>query len=146
MTDMFNTHFSINKIVFVNSASHGYSELDLNEHLAMIGNNNLGKTASLSATKLILYPEVNFKNCENKFNFISKSGKCFGKEESYEYYFPDKNSYLIMEVSNHVGEFCIVLYKAGNYEYHRMFIPVPYSAIQDIFWNAEALDFQKNSV
>lgn len=35
---MFDHHYSMKRIVLVNSASHGYSEIMLDEHLAMFGN------------------------------------------------------------------------------------------------------------
>lgn len=89
----FDYSYVLKQIVFVNSASHAYTELALDQHLAMFGDNNLGKTASLSATKLLLYPETNFNKCESKFNFVSKSGRKFKRDESYEYYFPTANSF-----------------------------------------------------
>lgn len=123
------------RIVLVNSASHGYSEIMLDEHLAMFGNNNRGKTASLAATKLLLYPESNFSDCEKKFKFTSKS-RLFKKEESYEYYFPQANSYLILEVENPAGIFCMILYRIGHYQYHRLFIPKSYEELRPHFWNS----------
>lgn len=132
---MFDHHYSMKRIVLVNSASHGYSEIMLDEHLAMFGNNNRGKTASLAATKLLLYPESDFADCEKKFKFTSKS-RLFKKEESYEYYFPQANSYLILEVENPAGIFCMILYRIGNYQYHRLFIPKSYEELRPHFWNS----------
>lgn len=73
LNDDFRLNYSLNKIVLVNSASHAYSEIPIDEPLVLLGKNNRGKTSSLAATKLILYPEVNFNNCESKFNFTNKA-------------------------------------------------------------------------
>ncbi|WP_336152403.1 hypothetical protein, partial [Acinetobacter sp. 99] len=66
--------FILKRLVFINSAKHAYSELLLDQHLAMFGRNNNGKTASLAATKLLLFPENNFKHCYSKFGFEGKDG------------------------------------------------------------------------
>ena len=58
MTDMLadeTLNYILKRIVFVNSANHAYSEIRLDNHLALFGANNAGKTASLAATKLMLY-------------------------------------------------------------------------------------------
>jgi len=142
--EQFDYSYVLKQIVFVNSASHAYTELALDQHLAMFGDNNLGKTASLSATKLLLYPETNFNKCESKFNFVSKSGRKFKRDESYEYYFPTANSFLIMEGKNPSGEFCMILYRAGNYEYNRVLLPVPFDDIRHLFWDSENNYFTPN--
>ncbi len=59
--------YSLKRLIFVNSANHGFSELVLDQHLAMYGRNNGGKTASLASTKLVLFPETNFSDCKSKF-------------------------------------------------------------------------------
>lgn len=135
LNETFEIHYSLKTLIFINSASHAYSEIALDNHLAMFGKNNLGKTASLSATKLLLYPETNFNNCETKFNFVSKSGKKFKKQESYDYYFPTPQSFLMMEAQNPLGSFCMILYKTNNYQYHRVLLPVSYDVIRPYFWD-----------
>ncbi|MBM3006655.1 hypothetical protein, partial [Escherichia coli] len=85
--------YILKRMGYVNYANHGYSEILLDEHLAMFADNNAGKTASLAGTKLLLYPEVNFNQCESKFKFEGKSG-LFSKEDSYEFYFPDARSFV----------------------------------------------------
>lgn len=137
LSEEFGFNYILKRLVFVNSASHGYSEIMLDEHLAMFGNNNRGKTASLAATKLLLYPEDNFKKCESKFNFTSKSGRQYDRDESYDYYFPRDCSFLIMEIINPSGHFCMVLYRAGEFKYHRFFIPKAYEDIRYLFWDSE---------
>lgn len=134
-------NYVLKRLVFVNSASHGYSEILLDEHLAMFGNNNRGKTASLAAIKLLLYPEDNFNHCERKFNFTSKSGKQYDKFESYDYYFPLANSFLLLEVQNPIGTFCMVLYRASDFKYHRIFIPKNYDDLRHLFWDSETKNF-----
>lgn len=129
-------NFELKRIVFVNSASHGYSEIMLDNHLALFGSNNAGKTASLAATKLMLYPETDFNGCYKKFKFEGKSGQ-YSKEDSYQFYFPSNKSFMAMEIENDIGTSCVVLYKAGKYQYHRVFLPMPYEQLRPLFWNDE---------
>lgn len=143
MTDLFadgTLNFLLKRIVFVNSASHGYSEIMLDDHLALFGANNIGKTASLAGTKLMLYPETDFIHCDKKFKFAGKSGN-YSKEDSYEFYFPSERSFMAMEIENDIGTSCVVLYRAGNYRYYRVFLPLPYEQVRPLFWNEEADDF-----
>ena len=53
----FSEHYSLRKIIYVNSATHGYSEFSIDRHMALFGQNNRGKTASLAGLKLALFPE-----------------------------------------------------------------------------------------
>jgi len=135
--------YLLNRLVYVNSANHAYSELMLNTHMAMFGNNNVGKTASLAGMKLLLFPEVDFYRCESKFKFKGKEG-VYSMEESYDFYFPDARSFIILEVNNPEGTFCMVLYKSNNYGYGRFFIPVPYDQMRAIFWDTETAQFADN--
>lgn len=132
--------YTLKRLVYVNSANHGYSELLLDHHLAMFGRNNVGKTASLAGTKLLLFPETNFRKCEEKFGFKGKDG-AYSMEESYDFYFPDARSFLILEEENPEGTFCMVLYRMNNYAYGRYFIPLPYAEIRHLFWDTQAEDF-----
>ncbi|MGL6393910.1 hypothetical protein ACSZMV_07995 [Aeromonas veronii] len=135
--------YILKRMVYVNSANHGYSEILLDEHLAMFADNNAGKTASLAGTKLLLYPEVNFNQCESKFKFEGKSG-LFSKEDSYEFYFPDARSFVALEVQNPEGKFVMVLYKMNNYQYGRFFVPVAYEVMRPLFWNEAANTFAED--
>lgn len=137
LNDDFRLNYSLNKIVLVNSASHAYSEIPIDEPLVLLGKNNRGKTSSLAATKLILYPEVNFNNCESKFNFTNKANDPYSKEESYKHYFPISESFIAVEVKNHAGLFTMLLYRVGDYKYHRLFFPVPYEEIKPFIWNEQ---------
>jgi len=135
--------YILRRMVYVNSAGHGYSEILLDDHLAMFGENNVGKTASLAGTKLLLYPESNLRNCESKFRFEGKEG-AFTMEESYQFYFPDPKSFIILEVQNPEGMFCMVLYKNNNYTYSRLFIPLAYGDLRHLFWSKDNEDFNEN--
>ncbi|RLL38323.1 hypothetical protein D9K79_16300 [Acinetobacter cumulans] len=141
--------FTLKRLVFVNAAKHAYSELLLDQHLAMFGRNNNGKTASLAATKLLLFPEVNFKHCFQKFGFEGKDGQ-YDTEQSFRFYFPTLKSYIALEVENPSGTFTMVLFRAPsseksqNYAYHRAFIPLPYQEVRHLFWNEFEQDFAEN--
>lgn len=146
MTDLFadgTLNFLLKRIVFVNSASHGYSEIMLDDHLALFGANNIGKTASLAGTKLMLYPETDFSHCDKKFKFAGKSGS-YSKEDSYEFYFPSDRSFMAMEIENDIGVSCVVLYRAGNYRYYRVFLPLPYEQVRPLFWDMDSDDFAED--
>lgn len=141
--------FTLKRLVFVNSAKHAYSELMLDQHLAMFGRNNNGKTASLAATKLLLFPEVNFRHCFQKFGFEGKDGP-YDAEQSFRFYFPTIKSYIALEVENPSGTFTMVLFRAASseknqhYAYHRAFIPLPYQKVRHLFWNESEQDFSEN--
>lgn len=132
--------YILKRLVYVNSAHHGYSEILLDEHLAMFGQNNVGKTASLAGTKLLLFPEVNFSDCDTKFRFMGNGG-IYSQEDSYEFYFPEAISFIVLEVQNPEGTFCMILFKTFGYTYGRMFVPVSYEELRPVFWNAENGDF-----
>lgn len=133
-------HYKLKRLVYVNSANHAYSEIMLDSNIAMFGDNNVGKTASLAGMKLLLYPEVDFYRCENKFSFKGKNG-LFSMEESYSFYFPDARSFIVLEVENPEGTFCMVLHKRKDFGYGRFFIPVAYEALRELFWVREHAKF-----
>jgi len=132
--------YILKRMVYVNSAGHGYSEILLDKHLAMFGENNMGKTASLAGTKLLLYPESNMRKCDKKFQFEGSEG-LFSMEESYDFYFPNSKSFIVLEVENPEGVFCMVLHKKSNYEYGRLFIPLDYDDLRPLFWSEESESF-----
>lgn len=66
--------FVMKKLVFINSAFHCFTEIDIGSHIAVFGGNNKGKTSILNALKLFLLPETNFKDCKTKFAFRGKDG------------------------------------------------------------------------
>ena len=102
--------FKLKRLVFVNSANHAYSEIMLDKPMVLFGSNNAGKTASLAATKLLLFPENNFQRCEHKFKFEGKNGNYYSAEESYSFYFPIAKSFLALEVESNNKTFCMVLF------------------------------------
>lgn len=136
-------HYQLNRLVYVNSANHAYSEIMLNSNIALFGDNNVGKTASLAGMKLLLYPEVDFYGCETKFNFKGKNG-LFSMEESYSFYFPDVHSFIVLEVNNPEGTFCMVLYKRNDFAYGRIFIPVDFVKLRAQFWDENNATFSEN--
>lgn len=130
--------YILKRIVYVNSATHGYSEFEIDNHMAIFGDNNQGKTASLAGLKLALFPETSFTHCRRKFKFSGKDGD-YSKEDSYAFYFPSYQSYIILEVENPDGDFCMVLYKAkGEWGYGRYFVPLAYEKIRSLFWDVKA--------
>ena len=134
------SEYILSRMVYINSAGHAYSEISIASNIAMFGDNNKGKTATLAGTKLLLFPETDFYNCERKFKFEGKKG-LYSAEESYDFYFPDPRSFIILEVENPRGRFCMVLYKMSNYGYGRFFIPVEYEELKSLFWDTENNSF-----
>ncbi|CAM3637808.1 hypothetical protein [Parendozoicomonas haliclonae] len=127
--------YEVLRLIMVNSGSSAYVELPLDQTAALLGSNNQGKTSGLHTLKLFLLPEVNFRNCENKFGFASKDREYTGLE-SYRYYFPSASSFIILEASNPRGEFCIVLYQSNQeLGYNRLAVPRPYEHIKHLFWD-----------
>jgi len=136
--------FKITQLTLVNSAKQAWGEIDISNHLAIFGKNNAGKTSLVSALKLALYPENSFTSCESKFNFTHKSGK-FTKEQSYDFYFPSYESYIILEVENPNGTFCMVLFKnSGQWQYGRYFVPATYKTVSKLFWDYENSRFNED--
>lgn len=139
--------FILKRLVLINSGGHAYSEIMLDSHMALFGHNNVGKTASLAATKILLFPETNFRNCKNTFRFQGKLGVYDGSA-SYKFYFPTEVSFLALEVENPRGTFCMVAYKPNaksavdRYDYNRVFIEGAYDSLKPVFWDMEQGDFQ----
>ncbi|WP_290537987.1 hypothetical protein [Alcanivorax sp.] len=131
--------YQILRLVMVNSGSAAYINLPLGTSSAIFSPNNQGKTSGLSALKLFLLPEVNMKRCESKFGFAS-NGEVYSGQQSFDYYFPSSTSFLVLEASNPGGEFCIVLYQTPNEKlgYSRIAVPMPYEAIEHIFWDVNS--------
>jgi len=134
--ELLSEDYTLKRLAYINSANNAYSEIMLDSHIAMFGDNNAGKTASLAGTKLLLFPETDFYNCKEKFRFKGKTG-LFSMEQSYDFYFPDPRSFIVLEVVNPEGTFCMVLHKKTNYGYGRSFVPVEYDQLRQVFWNKE---------
>lgn len=138
--DTFDT-FRFKQLIFVNSAAYAYTQIRIDQHTALFGENNLGKTSMLNALKLFLLPEVNFRKCASKFNFRGTSGKVYDGLASFRYYFPEDRTFIILEAENPHNDFCIVLHRGSatdQLEYARMVVPRPYADIQHLFWDLDA--------
>lgn len=131
--------FSIRQLVFVNSAAYAYTQIRVDQHTALLGANNLGKTSMLNALKLFMLPEENFRDGERKFSFKSVAGNSYSGPDSYAYYFPDDHSFIVLEAENVHGTFCIVLHRGGKeFSYGRMTVPSYYEQIKHLFWNFDS--------
>lgn len=131
--------YAIRQLIFVNSAAYAYTEIRVDQHTALFGRNNLGKTSMLNALKLFLLPEENFKMCDRKFGFRSKTGDSYSTQESFNYYFPDQNSFILLEAENLYGPFCILLHQGRkDFSYARIVVPCAYEKIRHLFWDFAA--------
>lgn len=129
--------FVMKKLVFINSAFHCFTEIDIGSHIAVFGGNNKGKTSILNALKLFLLPETNFKDCKTKFAFRGKDGYYTGAQ-CHGHYFTDDRSFIVLEAENPRGVFCQVLYRSKNeWGYGRMLLPHAFDAIRDLFWRTD---------
>ena len=54
----FASEYQIHELIFINSGSNYYVRLRVDQHAALISDNNSGKTSSLSALKLFLLPDM----------------------------------------------------------------------------------------
>lgn len=129
-------HYSVKKLIAINSISYCYVELPIDRHCALFGRNNLGKTSLLNALKLHLFPEISFNDCKSKFAFKSSKGELYSGEDSYSYYFPSDSSFLILEAENIHGPFCLILFKSNSsFGYQRLALPCTYDNIREQFWD-----------
>lgn len=132
--------FRFKQLVFVNSAAYAYTQIRIDQHTALFGENNLGKTSMLNALKLFLLPEVNFRNCGSKFNFRGTNGNLYDGMASFRYYFPEDRAFIILEAENPHGDFCIVLHRGGatdRMEYSRLVVPCSYARLEPLFWSVD---------
>jgi hypothetical protein len=136
--------YALKTLIVVNSIKYCYIELAINQHCALFGDNNKGKTSLLNVLKLHLFPENSFSDCKTKFSFKSAKGKLYSDEGSYNYYFPESSSFLILEAENEHGQFCIILSQSKrSLGYQRLVLPCSYEEIRHQFWNIE--DVQTNN-
>jgi hypothetical protein len=127
--------FWINKLVFIGSASSANVVIPMSVAGLLMGRNNVGKTSSISALKLFVLPEVNFKNCKEKFGFKS-NGEFHDAADSSSYYFPSDRSFIICEAQNHKGTFCTILHRSNEeWGYARIMVSASYENIQHLFWD-----------
>ena len=90
----------LNRVIFINSASVKYSEIELSGNVHLIGNQGAGKSTLLRA---ILF----FYNADKTHLGISREHKNFDT-----FYFPKQNSYIIYEVVKENITYLIVAFKA----------------------------------
>lgn len=100
---------SLNKIIFINSASFKYAEVNIDGNVHFIGTQGVGKSALLRA---ILF----FYNTDKIKLGIPKEKKSFD-----EYYFPFQNSYIIYEVMKESGAFSVLAFKSQGRVAFRFF-------------------------
>lgn len=136
--------YSVNKLVCINSAHHGYSEIPLDHHMVLYGGNNKGKTVTLNMMKLILFPDTSFKGCRTKFAFQSKDGSYYDTAISHSYYFPSDKSYIILEGENPEGIYCMILYRMKEWGYGRIFVAATYDEIRSLWWDEEQRQLAEN--
>jgi hypothetical protein len=135
---MFHEAFKMKQIVLINSGAYCYTKVRIDQHTALLGDNNKGKTSMLNALKFFLLPEENLHDCERKFGFKSTKGH-YGRDATFGFYFPERNSFMVLEAENPHGAFCIILNMGTKqYSYERTAVPVPYSEIEHLFWNHES--------
>ena len=92
----------LNKIIFINSASVQYSEIELDGNVHLIGTQGVGKSTLLRA---ILF----FYNGNKTKLGIPREKKSFD-----DYYFEYQNSYIIYEVIKDDIPFCVLAYKVNG--------------------------------
>ena len=99
----------LNKVVFINSATIKYAEVNLDGNVHLIGTQGVGKSTLLRS---ILF----FYNADTQ-----KLGIAREKKNYAEYYFPYANSYVVYEVNTEAGPFCIISFKSQGRVSFRFF-------------------------
>ena len=107
----------LNKIIFINSATIPYAEIQLDGNIHFIGTQGVGKSTILRA---ILY----FYNADSRKLGIPKGPtiKSFA-----DWYLPYANSYIIFEVVRETGVYCVLAFKSQNRICYR-FIDTSYNS------------------
>lgn len=99
----------LNKIIFINSASVKYAEIQLDGNVHFIGTQGVGKSTLLRA---ILF----FYNADKTKLGIPREKKRFD-----EYYFEYQNSYIIYEIVKDGIAFCVLAFKTNGRVAFRFF-------------------------
>lgn len=123
--------FSLNKVAYHNSCNSNMVSLDLTKNTHISGSNAVGKTAKLNGVQIGYLPFMNFKDLKKKYDF----GQHQNPEESYKFYFPENDSYIIYEFENEFGKFCQIVYR-GKEELstEKAFVPLSLDDIYQWFW------------
>lgn len=130
--------YRLEKIAFHNSANMNFCCFDLTKNTHLQGSNGSGKSSILNTVQIGYLPYTSFDNIDKNYTF--KSSKKFTKDETYNYYFPENNSYLIYEFRNPHGIFCQIIAKDGQQQFRRMFVSATYEEILPWFWTFENED------
>lgn len=88
----------LSKVVFINSAHVPYAEIKLDGNVHFVGTQGVGKSTLLRA---ILF----FYNADKAHLGISKEQKSFD-----EFYLPNKDSYVIYEITREQGKFFVLTF------------------------------------
>jgi len=99
----------LNKIVFINSASVKYAEIELDGNVHLIGTQGVGKSTLLRA---ILF----FYNANKTKLGIPREKKGFD-----DYYFEYQNSYIVYEIIKDNIPFCVLAYRVNGKVAFRFF-------------------------
>tara|TARA_B100000953_G_scaffold300213_1_gene303862 strand:- start:1022 stop:4720 length:3699 start_codon:yes stop_codon:yes gene_type:complete len=99
----------LNKIIFINSASVKFTEIELDGNVHLIGTQGVGKSTLLRA---ILF----FYNSNKTKLGIPREKKGFD-----DYYFEFQNSYIIYEIVKDGVPFCVLAYKSNGKVAFRFF-------------------------
>ena len=99
----------LNKIIFINSASVKYTEIELDGNVHLIGTQGVGKSTLLRA---VLF----FYNANKAKLGIPREKKGFD-----DYYFAFQNSYIIYEILKDDIPYCVLAYKSNGKVAFRFF-------------------------
>ncbi len=99
----------LNKVIFINSASVAYAEIELDGNVHLIGTQGVGKSTLLRA---ILF----FYNANKTRLGIPREKRGYD-----DYYFPYQNSYIIYEVMKDGVPFSVLCYKVNGKAAFRFF-------------------------
>ncbi|WP_432783384.1 AAA family ATPase [Pseudomonas corrugata] len=138
MSSMFHEAFKIRQVILVNSGAYCYTRIRIDQHTALLGANNSGKTSLLNALKFFLLPEENLNDCVKKFGFKNPDG-FYTREQTFGFYFPESSSFIVLEAENPHGPFCVVINPGSKqFSYERTCVPRPYSDIEHLFWDHDS--------
>lgn len=101
----------LNKIVFINSATIPYAEIQLDGNVHFIGTQGVGKSTVLRA---ILY----FYNADSRKLGIPKGPTV---KNFADWYLGFGNSYIVFEVARETGAYCVMAFKSQNRVCFRFF-------------------------